>query len=139
MLPYTVYKIPESTQQKIHNHPRWLGIIVGTPISDDDEELLQKICAALHADYSTQVSIIIVPSSEEISLHQYSDLSLFMSFGIKPSQLGVWIDLPSAGIKFLESFSFILTVPLPDLAKSPTAKKQLWTSMQTYLELIPKN
>lgn len=139
MLPYPVYKIPESPQQRIHHHPRWLGIIVGQPFSDADEELLQKICAALHADYSTQVSIIIVPPEEEISLHQYSDLSLFMSFGVKPSQLGIWIDLPSAGIKFLESFAFILTVPLPDLAKNPAAKKQLWTSMQTYLELIQHN
>lgn len=139
MLPYPVYKIPESPQQKIHNHPRWLGIIVGQPVSTADEELLQKICTALHADFTTEVSVIIVQPGEEISLHQYSDLSLFLSFGVRPSQLGVWIDLSSAGIKMLETYAFILTIPLPDLAKSPMAKKQLWASAQTYLELIPKS
>lgn len=136
MLPFTTYNIPESPEKKTPPLARWLWVIVGTPLSVTEEELLYKICAALKADFSKDVSMI---SRDDLDTSAMTfppgiDPKLIISFGVPPSALGLRIDLQAPGIRFLESFVFMLAPSLDELLRSPSAKKQLWNSMQLFLD-----
>lgn len=136
MTPFTTYIIPETSNKETAKQVKWLWIVTDQPLLPAHEQLLQKICEALKADFSDDVNILVCHKDEYIIL---SDLdtkstSLVMSFGIEPSSLGIWIDLNNQGIRYLESFCFILTISLEELINQPTAKKLLWTSMQTFMQ-----
>src|SRR5687767_7078015 len=130
MLSFTTYNIPERANDKTLDAQAWLGIIIKNPLTDDTRDLLQKICTAIHAQYPDD--IYFIEYDENVSLASYTTLkfNLIISFGVHPSQLGIWLDMPSAGIRLLESFSFILTGTLEELIKNPAGKKLLWSSMQ---------
>jgi len=137
MLPFATYKIPESTKHKTPDTGKWLSIVTKGMLSVEDEDLLRKICAALKADFETNVLLISIPENDDpapVQIH-HTSTKLILSFGEPPSSLGIWIDIPSTGIRFMESFTIILTAPLHELSKSPNAKKQLWSFMQSFLEL----
>ncbi|MBK9981532.1 MAG: hypothetical protein IPP15_03750 [Saprospiraceae bacterium] len=137
MTPFATYIIPESTIKETSQPSKWLWIIVDQPLLPPHEELLQKICEALKADFSQSVKVIVCSNDDNIILSGLNSesASLVISFGIQPSSLGIWIDLNSQGIRYLESFCFILTISLADLINQPAAKKQLWSSMQSYIHL----
>ena len=136
MLPFATYNIPESTKHKTPDLPKWLMVTAREKISDENEELLRKICLALKADFDSDVSIYQVTNNEQPSvLPSHQQTRLIVSFGVPPSSLGLWIDLNSPGIRFLESFVFILTTGIDELSMSPQAKKQLWGFMQSFLEM----
>ena len=137
MRPCATYKIPESTKHKTPDTGKWLSIVTKGMLSVEDEDLLRKICAALKADFETNVLLISMPENDDPvppPIH-HTTTKLILSFGVHPSSLGIWIDIQSAGIRFMESFAFILTGPLHELSKSPNAKKQLWSFMQSFMEL----
>jgi len=135
MAPFTTYMIPETDNQKTGPSAKWLLIITNQAILPAHIELLQKICQALNADYSNNADIQVYNPTDALSLsYRHSkNINLILSFGILPSQLGIWMDLEKPGIRFFESFSFILSVTLDELINHPTSKKQLWSSMQSYL------
>jgi hypothetical protein len=136
MLPFATYNIPESTKHKTPDLSKWLLIVSLEKISNENEELLRKICSALKADFDKEVSFYLFTENEQPSeIILQSHQSLIMSFGVPPSSLGLWIDLNAPGIRYMESFAFILTTRIDELSKSPTAKKQLWGFMQSFLEL----
>lgn len=134
MLPFTTYSIPESKKNSIQENEKWLCMIIDQPPADSDKELLHKISSALKADFNTDVICIHYDASNHNSLPDinHSGLKLIISFGVSPSLAGIWIDLPSPGIRFLESCVFIRTVTLKMLAGSAPAKKDLWNAMQEY-------
>ncbi len=134
MLPFTTYSIPESVKNGIQKNEKWLCMIVEQPLSEADKDLLRKISSALKADFDTDVYCFHCDSSDKNSLPDaaISGMKLFISFGVSPSMLGVWIDLPSPGIRFLESCAFIRTVAIKVLSESAPAKKDLWSAMQDY-------
>ena len=136
MLPYTTFKIPEDEIQKTRVKDNWLWIILNEPPGPAEAELLSKIITALQADPAKHVREIIVPAGDLLSLSSCgtADATLVISFGVIPSRLGLWIDLESHGMRRLEKFSFILTSPLRDLNTNAVAKKNLWTSMQRFLD-----
>ena len=134
MLPFPIYSIPEASEQKITPSAAWLCVVIGKPLKAENTDLLQKICTALKADFEKDVFILKADQNGAQSLTG-QDCKLVLSFGIKPSMLGIWIDLPTAGIKFLEAFTFILTTDLDTLAQNPGTKKQLWEAMQIFLSL----
>lgn len=136
MTPFTTYTIPETSNRETAKVVKWLWIVTDQPLLPSHEEILQKICEALKANFSHDVKVLVCHKEENIIL---SDLdtkvaSLVISFGIEPSSLGIWIDLNNQGIRFLESFCFILTISLAELINQPTAKKQLWSSMQSFMQ-----
>lgn len=102
--------------------------------------MLGKMAAALKANMETDVFWMPLAGHEAISLAEIptSDLRLIISFGIDPSQFGCWIDLSTPGLRVMENFCLILTLPLSQLATHTTAKKELWHAMQTYLELYAR-
>jgi hypothetical protein len=135
MTPFTTYIIPETSNKETVKVIKWLWIVTDQALLPAHEELLHKICEALKADFSHDVKVIVCSKDENVIL---SDLdtesaSLVISFGIQPSSLGIWIDLNHQGMRYLESFCFMLTISLAELIDQPTAKKQLWSSMQSYL------
>ncbi|MEP6793945.1 MAG: hypothetical protein ABJB16_06445 [Saprospiraceae bacterium] len=135
MTPFTTYIIPETSNKETAKVVKWLWVVTDQPLLPSHEELLQKICEALKADFSHDVKVLVCHKDENIIL---SDLdteyaSLVISFGIEPSSLGIWIDLNNQGIRYLESYCFILTISLPELINQPAAKKQLWSSMQSFI------
>ena len=136
MLPITTYNIPESANSKIHADLQWLCIVLEKPLSPADEDLLKKICTALTADFQSEVVLINLPENESLSIidFNFKNIKLMISFGVIPSRLGIWIDLAIPDIRFLESYTFILTKPLAELANNPAAKKQLWSGMQLFME-----
>ncbi len=136
MLPYTTFKIPEYPEQKTASKDNWLWIILNEPSAPAEAELLSKIIPALHADPLTHVHELVVAHGDVLSLSSLGvgDAKLVISFGVIPSRLGLWIDLESHGMRRLEIFSFILTAPLRDLNTNAVAKKNLWTSMQRFLD-----
>ena len=136
MLPYTTYRIPETDKNQTEASNKWLWMIIRKPLTEADTELLLKISSALKADFSHDVRFIQQPSNEEISLASLSPTKpkLIISFGVLPSELGLWIDLHRPGMSFLESCIFILTLPVEELSKHAAAKKELWQSMQIFLE-----
>ena len=137
MLPFTTYNIPETSVRETPLPTKWLWIIVRSRLSPSDEDLLTKICSALKADFSNDVHQLSLDPDEKISITSMAeaDPRLIISFGVLPSSLGIWIDLTSPGIRFLESYVFILTATPEELNNSPVAKKHLWNSMQLFLEL----
>lgn len=137
MLPFATYNIPEFTKLKTPDSLKWLVIVTREKILGENEELLRKICSALKADFERDVSFFEPTDNEQSSdqLNHNDQVKLIMSFGVSPSTLGLWIDLNSSGIRFLESFTFILTIGIDELSKSPNTKKQLWGFMQSFLEL----
>ena len=136
MLPYTTYRIPETDKNQTETSDKWLWMIIRKPLTEADTELLLKISSALKADFSHDVRFIQQPSNEEISIASLSPTKpkLIISFGVLPSELGLWIDLHRPGMSFLESCIFILTLPVEELSKHAAAKKELWQSMQIFLE-----
>lgn len=136
MLPYTTYRIPETDKNQTETSDKWLWMIIRKPLTEADTELLLKISSALKADFSLDVRFIQQPPNEEISLASLSPTKpkLIISFGVLPSELGLWIDLHRPGMSFLESCIFILTLPVEELSKHAAAKKELWQSMQIFLE-----
>ena len=136
MLPYTTYRIPETDKNQTETSDKWLWMIIRKPLTEADTELLLKISSALKADFSRDVRFIQQPSNEEISIASLSPTKpkLIISFGVLPSELGLWIDLHRPGTSLLESCIFILTLPVEELSKHAAAKKELWQSMQIFLE-----
>ena len=132
MLPYTTYRIPETDKNQTEASDKWLWMIIRKPLTEADTELLLKISSALKADFSRDVRFIQQPSNEA-SLSPTKP-KLIISFGVLPSELGLWIDLHRPGMSLLESCIFILTLPVEELSKHAAAKKELWQSMQIFLE-----
>lgn len=135
MLPFPIYSIPETSYERIPSQGQWLCVVVGEALTAPNQDLMEKICLALKADLANDVFIQEIDPNHPISFHTHNRFKLIISFGIKPAQLGIWIDLHTPGIKYLESYTFILTTTLTDLAQSPAAKKQLWNAMLTYLDM----
>jgi len=136
MMPFTTYIIPEPDKKEMPESEKWLWIVAAHTLTSGHEDLLQKICHALNADFSCDVHVLICDPSEPVSLSDFNvkNTSLIISFGNHPSTLGIWIDLNSPGIRFLEAFSFILSVTLDELINHPSSKKQLWSSMQLFIQ-----
>ena len=135
MTPFTTYMIPEAANEETVQPGKWLLIIANQAILPAHNALLQKICQALNADYANNAEMQIYDASRALSptIRHSKNIHLILSFGILPSQLGIWIDLDKPGIRFLESFSFILSVTFDELIHQPASKKQLWASMQSWL------
>jgi hypothetical protein len=134
MLPFTTYNIPEEPIHKTPHPHQWLWIIVGKDFSAPEETLLQKICSALKADFQRDVFIHISNSHSTFLPSQHHQAKLIISFGVAPSQVGFWIDLNSPGHRLLNKSFFIYAPSLQDLDQSPTGKKHLWSSMQSFME-----
>jgi hypothetical protein len=134
MLPFTTYSIPESNKSGIPKNEKWLCLIVDQALSDTDKDLLFKISSALKADFDRDVFCFHDDPSDKNSSPgtDLSGMKLIISFGLSPSVAGIWIDLPSPGLRILESCSIIRTVPLKVLHGSAPAKKDLWSAMQEY-------
>ena len=125
-----------STKERTAGEGKWLWIVTGNELSEEDKDLLQKICSALKASYPDEILLIDAGAREENFFPSTSgnEPKLILSFGVAPARIGLWIDIQSQGIRFLESFTFILTSSLKDLSRNPGLKKQLWASMQSFLE-----
>jgi hypothetical protein len=97
---------------------------------------MQKISAALKADFKEDTLCYSFDSNTGIPLSDIhgSKPKLIISFGIPPASLGIWIDLQNQGMRVLESFSFILTLPLNALSTNANAKKELWKSMLNFMD-----
>ena len=136
MLPYTTYHIPETDDHKTAHSDQWLWMVFKKPLSEPEKDLLLKISAALKADFETNVWCVEHGTDETAALSAVTGPRprLVISFGVPPTELGLWIDLNRPGICTLESFSFILTISPDALAEHAGAKKELWKCMQTYLE-----
>ena len=134
MLPFTTYSIPESGKSSTAKNEKWLCMLVDQPLSDPDKDLLNKISSALKADFDTEVYCFHHEASDKNSLPDadLAAMKLIISFGVSPSVAGIWIDLPSPGIRILESCTVIRTVTLKVLSGSAPAKKELWSAMQEY-------
>ena len=141
MPPFTTYNIPESPKRETTSSTNWLWIVTNQAISPPEEEILSKICQALKADFSSEVYLLVCDPGKSLSISDFetNHPSLILSFGIHPSALGIWIDLHQPGIRFLEAFTFILSVPLDELIQRPGSKKELWSSMQYYLQMASGN
>jgi len=137
MLPFATYNIPESAKDRTAWDGKWLWILTGDKLSEEDKDLLQKICSALKASFPDEVLLIESTAKDENFFNPAHDnqLKLILSFGVAPARIGLRIDIQSQGIRFLESFTFILTSSLKDLSRNPGLKKQLWASMQSFLEV----
>lgn len=134
MLPFTTYSIPESVKNGFPKNEKWLCMLVDQALSDTDKELLNKISSALKADFDTDVYCFHHDNSNKNSIpdKDLSGMKLIISFGVSPSVAGIWIDLPSPGLRILESCSIIRTVSLKILSGNAPAKKDLWSAMQEY-------
>jgi hypothetical protein len=137
MLPYTTYTIPDPLVNKTSPDGKWLLFISDREFSESQLDLVQKMGTALKATFENDIKTLFKSQYPNLSLPEMINPSyrLLISFGITPRDLSLWIDLETAGIRFLESFTFILTLPIPDLEKNANAKKELWKYMQMFLEL----
>lgn len=136
MLSFPTYNIPETLDSETQDPNKWLWMIVPQPLNPAGIDLLQKISSALKTDFESQVHCFQQDPIKNGSLTEalHTGVKLIISFGVAPSSLGIWIDLPSPGIRFLEEFAFILSTTLEDLSKNANAKKELWRCMQLFLE-----
>lgn len=137
MLPYTTYTIPERSTDKTPAKGHWLHFVTDRAFSPSELELVKKIGAALKADFNQDTLLVIPSLDSDQSIRELISAStkLMISFGIMPSQMGLWIDLESPGIRYLEPFTFILTLPVAALENNAAAKKELWKYMQMFMEM----
>ena len=137
MLPYTTYTIPERSTDKTPTAGHWLQFVSDRAFSSSELELVKKIGAALKADFDQDTLSVIPAQDGDQPIQELISAStkLIVSFGIMPSQMGLWIDLESPGIRYLESFTFILTLPIATLENNAPAKKELWKYMQMFMEM----
>src|SRR5215510_3900455 len=141
MLPFTTYSIPEGTSNQTPHHDKWLYLVTASPLSDAQKLFLEKITTAVKASFTSDVLHINIenhPVVEWSRLHSPA-LKLIISFGVLPSRLGLWIDLANPGLRFLESTSFLLTIPVDQLESNANAKKELWKHMKLYMEMESAN
>lgn len=135
MLSFTTYKMPDDLLNKTSSPGKWLCLLIPERLSPQEESLLTKIIAALNADTEIDVELININDAQLPSVSiSHVDTKLVISFGFDPAVIGLWIDLPSPGIRVLETMSFIRTLTLEELNRSPLGKKQLWSAIQLYLE-----
>ncbi len=136
MLPYTTYQIPESIKNQEPSGTGWLWMIFRGPLSDTERDLIHKISAALQADFDKDVCCFYTSEETPLSLAELSKPApkLVLSFGVPPSQTGLWVDLTKPGVITLEAFTYILTLSADALATNAGAKKELWMNMKHYLE-----
>lgn len=134
MLPFTTYSIPESPKNGIPKTEKWLCMVVDHALTPPDIELLQKISSALKADFDSDVHCIQhdPDSKNSITASDLTGMKLIISFGVPPAAFSIWIDMPTSGLRILETCSIIRTVSLKALAGSAPSKKDLWSAMQTY-------
>jgi hypothetical protein len=137
MLPYTTYTIPERSTDKTPASGHWLHFVTEQAFSSSQLELVKKIGTALQADFDKDTYLVMPsqPGDPTIQTLTGASTKLIISFGILPAQMGLWIDLESPGIRYLESFTFILTLPIDVLENNPAAKKELWKYMQMFMEM----
>jgi len=137
MLPFATYSIPETPAFETASAGKWLLFIADQEFSSSQKELIQKIGAAVKADFERDIFSRNMQSGTDASIRDliHPSLQLVISFGMAPRSLGLWIDLQSPGIRFLESFSFILTLPIIELEKNAVVKKELWKNMQLFMEM----
>ena len=137
MLPFATYSIPETPAFETASAGKWLLFIADQEFSSSQKELIQKIGVAVKADFERDIFSRNMQSGTDASIRDliHPSLQLVISFGMAPRSLGLWIDLQSPGIRFLESFSFILTLPIIELEKNAVAKKELWKNMQLFMEM----
>jgi|GEM_PF-1374146 len=140
MLPFTTYTIPETAENKTAHSEKWLLILSDRAFSPAQQDLIQKIATAVKADFDRDTTCLSNIEGPKFSIQDISGSScqLIISFGLSPAILGLWIDLQAPGIRFLESFSFILTLPISELEKNASAKKELWKNMQMFMEMNEK-
>ncbi len=136
MLPYTTYNIPESPEKTPPVSDKWLWIVTDQNCTDQDNELLEKIAAALNADFLQNAYCHQISSDQPLSLADIKGAKprLIISFGVFPAALGLWVDLKKSGYLTMEGFTFILTSSLEKLAGSNSDKKELWQAMQLFME-----
>ena len=137
MLPFSTYNIPDTTTNETVQSTNRLIFVLNEVLSDQQFDLLRKISAALKTDFDKDVLVHILKKDSNQSLSEFivPSTELIISFGIAPSGLGLWIDLTTSGIRFLEEFSFILANAISDLEKNANAKKTLWSHMQLFMEM----
>lgn len=137
MLPYTTYTIPEATVNKTSPNGKWLLFLTDRGFSESQLDLVKKIGTALKAEFESDTHTVFTTQQPDISIQDIlqSSTRLVISFGISPKDIGLWIDLETPGIRFLESFTYILTLPVPALEQNANAKKELWKYMQMFMEL----
>lgn len=136
MQPYTIYHIPEADNNKTENKVKWLWLVIRNPLKEEETDLLLKISGALKADFNEDVFCLQQPNGTSNSIASLGEgkPKLIISFGVPATELGLWIDVTRPGICVMESFTFILTLPVEELANNALAKKELWKSMQYFLE-----
>jgi hypothetical protein len=137
MLPFTTYTLPEPPGNRTPSKGKWLLFISDQAFSMSQIELIQKMGAALKADFEKDTFSFILQTQRDHDVLS-SSTRLIISFGILPASIGLWIDLQTPGIRFLESFSFILTLPIAEVEKNAAAKKELWKNMQMFMEMNEK-
>ena len=140
MLPFPTYNIPDFHTNKTDTLPKRLIFLTKDPPGGSQIELIAKIASALKVDFQQDAACYSITESEPLDFKKLigSHTELVISFGIQPSTIGLWIDLQGAGMRFLEQFVFILTIPLADLEKNANAKKILWNDMQHFMEMKAK-
>lgn len=140
MLPYTTYTIPEATVNKTSPDGKWLLFLTDREFSESQLDLVKKMGTALKADFESDVHSVFSAQLQNVSIQDILNTStrLLISFGIPPKDIGLWIDLDAPGIRFLETFTFILTLPVTTLEQNANAKKELWKYMQMFMEMNVK-
>ncbi len=136
MQPFTTYTIPDSLPDQTPISGAWLTLVLHQPPSTEEKVFISKIVAALHADFDRQVTLLIAgPKHPLIYADQMpSHTRLVISFGVPPEDIGLWLDLKTTGIRILERFTFIQTLPVAELTKQSQAKKELWNAMLTFMD-----
>lgn len=137
MLPFSTYIIPDRTTDETVQVTKRLIFVLNESPTEQQSDLIRKISAALKADFDQDVWISILLKESNLSLTDLvtPSIELIISFGVAPSTLGLWIDLSGSGIRFLEDFTFILSLPISELEKNANAKKTLWNHMQLFMEM----
>jgi hypothetical protein len=133
---FTTYFIPEFAGPEIASNGKWLLFYTDKAISTEERDFLGKVAAALHADFDHNTIICSpLPEDPQVLPSPSKDTRLVISLGMRPELAGLFLDLDKPGIRTLETFSFILTLPIASLMANAEAKKELWRHMQTWLNL----
>ncbi|HZV43939.1 MAG TPA: hypothetical protein VFF90_05655, partial [Saprospiraceae bacterium] len=93
MLPFATYSIPETPAFETASAGKWLLFIADQEFSSSQKELIQKIGAAVKADFERDIFSRNMQSGTDASIRDliHPSLQLVISFGMAPRSLGLWI------------------------------------------------
>lgn len=130
-----IFQIPENSLDDLTisgSGYKHLVVVVGTEhFGLEESATLKKMIEAIKYDFVNDIFLLQLHDNQNISFHNilpvYDDIILF---GIKPSQIGIFVDCINYEILNFEKSRMLICDPIKDINAVQSKKVLLWNKLQ---------